>query len=86
MEQNYQDWDAERKRRRWDYWNALRLMRLEYLEEYKDDQGMTRPTLHFWAEGKYGIKMGMDGEGGYTEDWDVTDPRKYMIFQLKFWR
>ena len=87
MEENFAEWDAERKRRRWDYWSALRRMRNEYLEEQEGHLDLTaRPTRHYWAEQKYGLKMGLDGQGGYTEHYEVVDVRKFLIFQLKFWQ
>ena len=36
------------------------------------------------AELKYGIKMGIDWQGNYTQDFEVTDPKKYMLFQIKY--
>jgi hypothetical protein len=85
-EQSFQAWDAERKRKRWDYWSAVRSMRAKYLEENKGDLSMNRPSLHFWAEGKYGFRMEADGSGNYTENYTVTDPKKFMLFQIKYWR
>ena len=71
--------------RRDQYWNALYLMRQEYLEENKGHYDLTaRPTVHYQAELKYGIKMGLDGQGNYTKDYEVVNPKKFMFFQLKY--
>jgi len=86
MEANFQQWDEERKRKRWEYWAAVRNMRTEYMEEYKGDFSMTRPSLHHWAEEKYGFKMESDGSGNYTETYTISNPNKFILFQLKYWQ
>ena len=68
------------------YWHAIHAMRQEYLEEYKGIYDLTvRPTIPYWAEQKYGFAMAMDGTGNYTADYTVTDPKKFMMFQIKYW-
>jgi hypothetical protein len=44
-----------------------------------------RPTVHYWAEQKYGFVMGIDGQGDYTGEYTVVDPKKFMLFQVKYW-
>lgn len=68
------------------YWSAIHAMRPEYLEENKGDFSMSRPSIHYWAEQKYGFQMEADGEGNYTANYTVTDPKKFMLFQIKYWR
>jgi hypothetical protein len=86
-EQSFRKWNTEQRASRDQYWNALHAMRREYLEENKGVYDLTsRPTMHYWAEQKYGFKMGLDGQGNYTQDHEVTDPKKFMLFQLKYWR
>jgi hypothetical protein len=43
-----------------------------------------RPSLHAWAEQKYGLRMGMDPDGNYTKDYTVSDARRFMLYQIKF--
>lgn len=87
IEAKFHEWEAERKAKRMEYWNALYLMRQEYMEDNKGQIDPTvRPTMHYWAELKYGFKMGLDGQGNYTQDYDVVDPKKFMLFQLKYWK
>ena len=58
MEQNFQDWDRERREKRDQYWQSLYYMRQEYLAEHTGNYDLTsRPTMHYWAEEKYGFKM-----------------------------
>lgn len=86
-EESFRKWEAERKEKRQQYWNALYLLRQEYLSENKGNYDITaRPTMHYWAELKYGFKMGLDGSGNYTQDYDVVDPKKFMLFQIKYWK
>jgi hypothetical protein len=85
LEKHFHQWDREQRARRNQYWNALHSMRDEYLEENKGQLDPTaRPVLHYWAERKYGIKMGLDGQGNYTKDYTVTEPKKFMFFQIKY--
>ena len=85
MDAEFNKWDRDQKAKREQYWNAIREMRNDYLEENKGHYDLTaRPTIHYYAELKYGFKMGLDGQGNYTKDYEVVDPKKFMIFQLKY--
>ena len=85
LEENFQEWDRVRRARQDQYWNALFLMRNDYLAENKGNYDLTaRPTIHYYAELKYGIKMGLDGQGNYTKEYEVVDPKKFMLFQIKY--
>jgi hypothetical protein len=85
IEENFRQWDKEQRARREQYWNALFLMRNDYMEENRGQYDLTaRPTIHYYAELKYGIKMGLDGQGNYTKDYTVVDPKKFMLFQIKY--
>jgi len=88
LEQSFQDWEAKRKANRHAYWGACALARQEYLAENKGNFDLTsRPRLDFWMNEKYGFQMGFDEiDGGITENYTVTDPKKFMLFQIKFWK
>ena len=77
-------WNDERKSKRWQYWNALHAVRKEYREDVGDNVGITGPTLPYWVEQKYGIKMGLDGQGNYTQEYTVVNPKRFMFFQIKY--
>lgn len=49
-----------------------------------DNAEMTGPTLPYWVEQKYGIKMGLDGQGNYTQEYTVVDPKRFMLFQIQY--
>lgn len=85
LDEKFYKWDREQRAKRDQYWNAIFLMRNDYLEENKGFYDLTaRPTLHYYAELKYGIKMGLDDQGNYTKFYDVVDPKKFMLFQIKY--
>ena len=86
-EESFRMWEQERKDKGIRYWNAIYAMRTDYLAENKGIYDLTaRPTIHYWAELKYGFKMGLDGQGNYTREYEVTDPKKFMLFQIKYWK
>jgi hypothetical protein len=69
------------------YWGALHDVRHEYIEVHKGIYDLTvRPTFHYWLEEKYGLRMGLDGEGNYTQQYDVVDPKRFMLFQIKYFK
>jgi len=78
----YSKFAEERNR----YWHAIHAMRPEYMEEFKGDFSMTRPSVHYWAEQKYGFRMETDPSGNYTANYAVVDPKKFMLFQIKYWQ
>lgn len=87
MEQNFRDWDQASREQRTRYWQSLYSMRQEYMQEYKGIYDLTaRPSMHYWAEEKYGFKMGLDGQGNYTGDFTVIDPKRFMLYQIKYWQ
>lgn len=68
------------------YWGMLKTVRTdEYYEDYKGVFDLTsRPTFHYYMEQKYGIKMGIDSHGDYTSEYTVSDPKKFMLLQIKY--
>lgn len=86
-EESFRRWEAERKEKRNQYWRAIMSARSEYMTENKGVFDLTaRPTVHYWMRMKYGIIMEMDSEGNYTQDFEVEDKNKFLIFQLKHWQ
>ena len=68
------------------YWHSLHAVRTEYREAVGDNVGMTGPAMPQWLEQKYGLRMGQDGSGNYTAHYDVTNPKKFMLFQIKYFK
>ncbi len=69
------------------YWQSIHAMRPEYMEEFKGIHDLTvRLSIHHWAEKKYGFLMETDTDGNYTANYTVTDSKKFLLFQIKYWR
>jgi hypothetical protein len=66
------------------YWGALHAVRREYRLAVGDNAEMKGPTMPYWVEQKYGLKMGLDGSGNYTQDYQVVNPKRFLFFQIKY--
>lgn len=76
------DPNIEQRRRRWDYWAALKLVRREYQEQNKYTE-FDAYDFEDYLEGIYGIKMNIVN-GNITDGYKIVDEQKYLIFLLKF--
>jgi hypothetical protein len=79
---DYDDDDPEidRRKNRWNYWNALKKIRVEYLD------GKTNFDAYEFEEyiiTVYGIKMHLT-DGKITDGYEIVDEKKYVVFLLKF--
>jgi hypothetical protein len=74
------DPDIDRRKNRWNYWNALKLVRKEYMEQNKQFDAY---DFEDYLIGQYGIKMGII-DGNITDGYQIVDEKKYLIFLLKF--
>ena len=84
-EQNYTQWSQDQLALRQQYWLAVRRARQQYLTEFAGVYDLTvRPSLHHWMQEHYGISMGIDDQGNYTQEYTVVDPKRYMLFQLRY--
>jgi hypothetical protein len=84
--QDYDDDDPniEHRRKRWDYWAALKLVRREYMQDISDLGGQFDAyDFEDYIEENYGIKMQIVN-GNITDGYKVMDEKKYLIFLLKF--
>ena len=85
MAYEYHQWDQEDRDNRNQYFSAIREMRKEYAEQYKGIFDLTvRPTIHYWAEEKYGFRMEISSSGDYTSNYTVINPKRFMLFQIKY--
>jgi hypothetical protein len=80
--QDYDDDDSniEQRKKRWDYWAALKLVRKEYMEQNKDFDAY---DFEDYLNGQYGVKMNIVN-GNITDGYEIVDEKKYLIFLLKF--
>ena len=82
--QDYDDDDPniEQRKKRWDYWAALKLIRTEYIADAKNGE-FDAYDFDDYIEEKYGIKMNLV-DGNITDGYKIMDEKKYIIFLLKF--
>ena len=80
--QDYDDDDPkiDFRKRRWDYWAALKLVRKEYMEQNREFDAY---DFEDYPVSKYGVKMNIVN-GNITDGYKIVDEKKYLIFLLKF--
>jgi len=76
------DPDLEKRKNRWIYWEALKKIRAEFIENTIDGN-FDAMEFEAYLEHNYGIKMKVV-DGNITDGFIVTDEQKYLIFLLKF--
>jgi hypothetical protein len=80
--QDYDDDDPEieRRKNRWNYWEALKKVRKEYMDQNKEFDAY---DFEDYLVGQYGLKMNIVN-GNITDGYEIVDEKKYLIFLLKF--
>jgi hypothetical protein len=80
--QDYDDDDPEieRRKNRWNYWEALKKIRKEYMLQNKEFDAY---DFEDYLVGQYGLKMNIVN-GNITDGYEIVDEKKYLIFLLKF--
>jgi hypothetical protein len=80
--QDYDDDDPEidKRRNRWNYWEALKKVRKEYMGQNKQFDAY---DFEDYLVGQYGLKMNIVN-GNITDGYEIVDEKKYLIFLLKF--
>jgi hypothetical protein len=84
--QDYDDNDPEidQRKNRWNYWNALKLVRKEYIETLDKLNGQFDAyDFEDYLEKNYGVKMNIVN-GNITDGYKIMDEHLYLIFLLKF--
>ena len=84
--QDYDDDDPEIdfRKKRWDYWSALKKIRKEYMEDIQTLDGQFDAyDFEDYIEENYGIKMNIV-DGNITDGYKIMDEKKYLIFLLKY--
>lgn len=79
---DYDDDDPEidRRKNRWNYWEALKKVRKEYMAQNKEFDAY---DFEDYLTGQYGLKMNIV-DGNITDGYEIVDEKKYLIFLLKF--
>ena len=80
--QDYDDDDPEieKRKNRWNYWEALKKVRKEYMEQNREFDAY---DFEDYLLGQYGLKMNIVN-GNITDGYEIVDEKKYLIFLLKF--
>ena len=80
--QDYDDDDPEidKRRNRWNYWEALKQVRKEFMAQNKEFDAY---DFEDYLIGQYGVKMNIVN-GNITDGYEIVDEKKYLIFLLKF--
>jgi len=80
--QDYDDDDPEieKRKNRWNYWEALKKVRKEYMAQNSEFDAY---DFEDYLIGQYGIKMNIVN-GNITDGYEIVDEKKYLIFLLKF--
>jgi hypothetical protein len=80
--QDYDDDDPEieRRKNRWNYWEALKKVRKEYMQQNSEFDAY---DFEDYLVGQYGIKMNIVN-GNITDGYEIVNEKKYLIFLLKF--
>jgi hypothetical protein len=86
---SFQDYDEDdplndQRKKRWDYWAALKQVRQEYMS-ILDTSSNQFDAYEFedYLENNYGVKMNMVN-GNITDGYKIMDEKKYLLFLLKF--
>lgn len=74
--------EMEFRKKRWDYWKALKQIRKEYMQ---DAATVEFDAFDFedYIEENYGIKMNIV-DGNIIDGYRIMDEKKYLIFLLKY--
>lgn len=80
--QDYDDNDPEidRRKQRWAYWEALKKVRVEYMETKTEFDAY---DFEDYLKKKYGVRMNITN-GNITDGYQIVDEKLYLIFLLKF--
>jgi hypothetical protein len=74
------DPNINQRRNRWNYWEALKKVRKEFMAQNKEFDAY---DFEDYLIGQYGIKMNIVN-GNITDGYEIIDEKKYLIFLLKF--
>jgi len=80
--QDYDDDDPEieKRKNRWNYWEALKKVRKEYMGQNSEFDAY---DFEDYLIGQYGVRMNIVN-GNITDGYEIVDEKKYLIFLLKF--
>ena len=85
ISKDFQDYDdddpaLQHRKNRWKYWDALKKIRVEYLENKTEFDAY---QFEDYIQTKYGVKMNIVN-GNITDGYEIVDEKLYLIFLLKW--
>lgn len=89
MPKSFQDYDEndpeiEFRKKRWNYWESLKKIRKEYMQDIADLDGQFDAyDFEEYVKENYGFKMNIL-DGNITDKFEIVDEKKYIFFILKF--
>lgn len=80
--QDYDDDDPniERRQARWDFWEVLKRLRVEYM---KDQAEFHAEDFVDYVRNTHGLALELNATG-ITDNYIITDEKKYIVFKLKY--
>lgn len=81
--QDFDDDDEKLQKRlsRWTYWNNLKTL----MKEFEQETGSKDHREYLvWIEDKYGFRPIETSDGMMTDDLDVVDEKKFLVYILKY--
>jgi hypothetical protein len=85
---SFQDYDEndpeiEFRKKRWNYWESLKKIRKEYMQNNYLDGQFDAYDFEEYVKENYGFKMNTL-DGNITDKFEIVDEKKYIFFILKF--
>lgn len=85
ISKDFQDYDdddpaLQQRKNRWHYWNALKKVRTEYMENKTEFDAY---DFEEYILRKYGVKMNIVN-GNITDGYEIVDEKLYIVFLLKW--
>lgn len=78
------DPDIEFRKKRFEYWTALKKVRTEFLDsKVATEQRFDIYDFEQYLEDQYGLKINV-WQGNITDGFTIVDEKKYLIFILRF--
>lgn len=82
----FEDWERERKTKRYRYWLMLRSAKEEFLDltgEESTEYDILDGAFYYYLERNYGLRVELI-DGSIAGEYSIIDEKKYLLFLMKF--
>ena len=76
--------DIEAARKRRSYWAKLKLARADYFNDTVENEHPRPEGFYYYLQLKWGIKVMLDKDNNITEEVEIIDEGKYLMFLMKY--